>query len=121
MVKNPLCGSILAFIVLLFTAVTVSAEDTQTGIFDSAFKTLQLSVNGNYFQPPVINIHTDDYLTVEFDEIAEDRRYLRYSLQHCNADWTPSQLVEPEFVEGFNLANIEDYEFSQTTLTHYVH
>ena len=121
MVKNRLCGRILFFIVSLFTLVAVSAEDTQTGIFDSTFKTLQLSVNGNYFQPPIININTDDYLTVEFDEIAENRRYLRYSLQHCNADWTPSLLVEPEFTEGFNLANIEDYDFSQTTLTHYVH
>ncbi|MBQ3731760.1 MAG: DUF5103 domain-containing protein, partial [Muribaculaceae bacterium] len=48
-----------------------------------------------------------------------DPHYLRYSVTHCNADWQPSQLVESEYVNGFNYADIEDFEPSEATYVHY--
>lgn len=121
MAKNRLIGKFLPLLFFLMATVTGMSQDTMTGIFNPNFKTLQTSVNGNYLTPPILNFNTSDVLTIEFDEIAEDRSFLRYSLQHCNSDWTPSSLVDSEFLDGFNVADITDYEYSQSTVVHYVH
>ena len=121
MAKILLIGKALFFTLLCLCALNCRAQDTATGIFDSNFKTLQIAINGNYLTPPILNMQAGDIMTVEFDEIAEDRRYLRYCVQHCNADWTPSSLVESEYLDGFNMADITDYDFSQATMVHYVH
>lgn len=91
-----------------------------TGIFDEAFHTLRTDVNGDYMAPPVLMLDSDDVLTISFDEITESNSYLRYSLLHCNANWTESSLVESEFLDGFNFGNVEDYEYSRLTSVHYV-
>lgn len=113
-------------LVILYTFISAFylnsvAEDTLTGIFNPNFHTLQINVDGNELSPPIISLNSDDRIIISFDEIAEDRRYMRYSLVHCNALWQPSGLVDSEFVDGFNLGDVVDYEFSQTTITHYVH
>lgn len=108
------------FILSFIVALTVSATDTMTGIFDDKFHTLRLDVNGNYLVPPVILMGTNDVLSISFDELAESHSYLRYSLVHCNANWTESSLVESEYLDGFNFGDIDDYEYSRMTATHYV-
>lgn len=107
-------------ILSLLSVISVKAADTMTGIFDDAFHTLRIDVNGNYMAPPVLMMDSGDHLTVSFDELRESNSYLRYSLKHCNANWTESQLVESEFLDGFNFGEVEDYEYSRLTATHYV-
>lgn len=109
-----------AVILFLLAAISAWAEDTMTGIFDDSFHTLRISVNDNYMAPPVLMLDSGDELTISFDEITESNSYLRYSLMHCNANWTQSSLVESEFLDGFNFGNVDDYEYSQLTATHYV-
>ncbi|MEE0978796.1 MAG: DUF5103 domain-containing protein [Muribaculaceae bacterium] len=102
-------------------AVQGRVENTMTEIFHPDFRSLQLMVNDNIFMHPVLIVDGMDYLTVEFDELAEDRRFLRYSIVHCDASWQPSALAETEYLDGFNLGEVTDYEYSQATTTHYVH
>lgn len=109
-----------AVILFLLAAVSAWAKDTMTGIFDDSFHTLRISVNDNYMAPPVLMLDSGDELTISFDEITESNSYLRYSLMHCNANWTQSSLVESEFLDGFNFGNVDDYEYSQLAATHYV-
>ena len=105
----------------LLCAGALNASDTADGIFAPGFKSLQVRVEGNPLAPPVINMYTPDRIIVEFDEMAEEPRYLRYRLLHCNSDWRPSQLVETEYLDGFNQADIDNYALSESTLAHYVH
>lgn len=115
-------GVILCLLVLLrIVAEAVDVNDTMNGIFNPRFKTLQVKVDGNDYVPPVITLGTDDRIIITFDELTEEHSYLRYSLVHCDAQWNPSRLVESEYVDGFNLGEVEDYEYSQLTKTHYVH
>ena len=109
-----------ALILTLSAALTSAAADTMTGIFDENFYTLRTDINGDYMAPPVLLLGSDDRLTVSFDELAESNSYLRYSLVHCNANWTESSLVESEFLDGFNFGNVDDYEYSRMTAAHYV-
>lgn len=111
--------SLLMLLPLVLSAADV--DDTMNGIFDSRFKTLQVKLEGNDYAPPVIALESDDRVVISFDELTEEHSYLRYSLVHCNANWQPSGLVDSEFVDGFNLGEVENYEYSQLTTTHYVH
>ncbi|MDE6010330.1 MAG: DUF5103 domain-containing protein [Muribaculaceae bacterium] len=93
---------------------------TSTAIFDPMFRTLTLTKNDDLMEDAVIGLDGRDKLVFSFDEISDDRRYLRCRLLHCNADWQPSSLVEAEYVDGFNYDQIEDFGFSQNTYIHYV-
>lgn len=116
------CLLLTAFI-LACISETISAQkvDTRTQTFDSNFRSLQIKLAGNDYFPAIITNGHDDHIKISFDELKEDVSYLRYSLVHCNADWQPSDLVDSEYVDGFNYANIEDYEFSSGTFSHFVH
>lgn len=94
--------------------------DTQTRIFDPSFRSLKVSVDEDFFAAAAICAGSQAHVVVSFDQIADDVAYLRYRILHCNADWQPSNLLEPEFVDGFNLAPVSDYAFSVNTFVHFV-
>ena len=100
-------------------AAAQQAVDTRPHIFDNNVRSLKVSLASNMYFPPVLMMNSDDRLLVNFDYLDYDYHYLRYSVTHCNADWQPSQLVESEYVSGFNYADIEDYEPSAATYVHY--
>lgn len=115
----------LRAIILLVSAIwyvsSYAIADTSSSIFHPGFHSLQIGVEGNEYAPPIINLNSNDRIVISFDEIADDRRYMRYSLTHCDAQWNPSGLVDSEYINGFNQGDIDDYEYSQLTSIHYVH
>ncbi len=96
-----------------------STADTRVTIFDSNVRSLKVAPESNMYLPPVLVMGSDDHIVVNFDYIDYDVHYLRYSLLHCDAQWTPSVLQESEYVDGFNYADIDDYAQSESTFTHY--
>ncbi len=115
---------ILTSILALYAALgCLAAEpaDTRTAIFDPDFSTLQVYVDDEILADPVITLDGSRRLTVEFDERADDVRYMRYSLTHCNADWRPSDLIAIEYLDGFNEGVVDDYGFSHATTVQYIH
>ena len=119
--KQRFCIILVSFLLLSMSSFASDVDDTMNGIFNPQFKTLQVKVEGNDYAPPVITLGSDDRVIISFDELTEEHSYLRYSLVHCNANWQPSGLVDSEFVDGFNLGYVNDYEYSQLTKVHYVH
>lgn len=96
--------------------------DTRQGVFHPAFRTLRVTLDGDDFAPPVVALRdADSRVCISFDEISEERRFMRYELIHCDARWRPEGLVASEFLDGFNEGVVEDYDFSRVTLVHYVH
>ena len=107
---------------VLTAAVSAGETDTSQGILDPAFRTLKVELEGYPFSPPVITLGDPmSRLTVSFDELTEERRFMRYELIHCDALWEPEGLVASEFLDGFNEGIVEDYAYSRATLVHYVH
>ena len=117
------CNRTLSVILCAVMAVTVAmaqgSVDTQVRILNNNVRSLKVSLASNMYIPPVLMMNGDDRLVVNFDYLDYDVHYLRYSVTHCNADWQPSQLVESEYVSGFNYADIDDYEQSSATYVHY--
>lgn len=103
----------------LVTVMTAVADDTQVRIFDPNVKSLKIAPLSNMYLPPIYVLGSDDVLNVNFDYLDLDIQYLRYSVTHCNANWQPSQLVESEYIDGFNQADVTDYKPSEATFVHY--
>lgn len=113
---------ILFLVSILSQAHGVERVDTREGIMAPSFRTLQVQYMADPFAPPVININSPgERITVSFDELADERRYLRYSLEHCDAAWQPGGLVDSEFLDGFNEGTVDDVDYSRATVVHYVH
>ncbi|GHS86459.1 hypothetical protein FACS1894201_07320 [Bacteroidia bacterium] len=71
---------------------------------------------------PMLRFQSRDQLRLSFDEITEaDARYLNYRIVHCNADGTPSDMQEIQYLEGGYNNSIDDIRFSLNTYTSYSH
>ena len=112
----------IAVVALTLVALSLAAQDvidTRVRVFDNNVRSLKVCLASNMYIPPILMMGGDDRLVVNFDYLDYDVHYLRYSVTHCNADWQPSQLVESEYVTGFNYADIDDYAQSEATYVHY--
>ncbi|MGS2761020.1 type IX secretion system plug protein [Sinomicrobium sp. M5D2P9] len=59
--------------------------------------------------------------TLSFDDLQARESDYYYSIVHCNADWTPSDLLRSQFLDGVDNQRIQDYRNSVTTLQPYSH
>lgn len=108
-----------ALLIVSLAGLHSRAASSQT-FLAPGFYTLVTEVNGMPQSVPVLTYGTLDRLTVKWDEMADERRYLRYRLVHCDRDWKPSRLLESEWLDGFNEAQVEDFDYSRLTPNHYV-
>lgn len=109
--------------VLLSLLCCVSATTAQRHeILDRQLHTLQVVVNDDPLQPPIMNLGGGNYLEIGFDEFSHEYHRYIYKVEHCNADWSPStEIFESDYMNGFNGEPIEDYEKSFNTTVLYTH
>jgi len=60
-------------------------------------------------------------ITLEFDVLNGYEDDFYYEIKHYNKDWTPSVLIESEYLEGFNEQRIRDYQNSFNTYQIFSH
>ena len=114
--------AITLFALLCSIGKAQAQEDTSQGVIAPGFHTLQVELEGAPMATPIIDLrNASERIVISFDELADDRRYMRYSLIHCDALWQPEGLVDSEFLDSFNEGTVETYDYSQATLVHYVH
>lgn len=110
------------FLTLFSLALKANDGALQAQVFCNSIHTIKISPANNIYFPPIwVMGQNDNPLIFSFDDISEDRKYLRYSIIHCDCDWRQSQLQESEYTNSFNYADIDNFEFSANTFTHYVH
>ena len=114
-IRTYLCG-----LILLLGAVGVGQAQSNK-VYAPMIHTLQTIVNDDWLHDDVITLGTDDWVTISFDHFTHDYHRFTYKIVHCNADWTPSDLFEVDYMDGFNNQPIEDYENSLNTTMLYTH
>jgi hypothetical protein len=70
--------------------------------------------------PPVVELNGDRGIEINFDIMEAAPGAYTYTLTHCNADWTDSQLVESEYMSGFQNRYLDDYATAFNTTMDYV-
>ena len=82
-------------------------------------RTILFTGGSEFSGTPIISLGQP--LHLEFDDIIGDEANYYYSIQHFNYDWTPSDLVESEYLEGFDDVRITEYQNSYNTLLLFSH
>lgn len=91
-------------------------------IYSPIVKTLTTIVNDDWQNRPVMELGSDDVLTIGFDELSHDAHRYICHLTRCEADWTEAtDVFESDWLEGFNDYPLEDYQNSLNTTVNYTH
>ena len=70
-------------------------------------------------QFPIIRL--GETVQLEFDDLTAQEQDYYYKLIHCNYDWTPSQLLKSQYLNGIDNQRIITYGNSYSTLQPYSH
>ena len=115
---------IIIFILITFFSFVSSA---QTSIFfdkvyNGDIKTVQIKSQSSQFSYPIISLNSSEKLIFSFDDLNSSNKVFdyQYTIIHCNADWTQSDLIFDDYCNGFEENNIYDYSTSFNTLVSYV-
>lgn len=90
-------------------------------VYDESIKTVRLYPEGLPLKSPVMRLMGGQNLVLDFDYLSGDYQEFRYEIIHCSAQWEKSDLLLNEYFDGFQNNIIEEYEFSNATLTEYIH
>ena len=123
---------ILLFSFFVFCFSDVFAQDTadyygnnflryEDFVYQQNIKTVLLTPPDFTISSPIIRLNTEDKLLLTFDDLDADVKDYAYTFVHCNATWTPSNLLYSQFISGLPDDRITDYSFSFNTIQSYTH
>jgi len=84
-------------------------------------KTVMLQVKGVEGSPALLDLESEDQLHLQFDDLDATQKQLYYSIEHCNADWAPSNLMKTRAVQGLQQDLLQDFAYSFNTRQQYIH
>ena len=84
-------------------------------------KTILLHKKENNLSLPIINLNSEEQLKLSFDDLNYESSVLYITIEHYDAMWNKSNLMQSEYVNGFTSDEIINYQFSFNTLQNYVH
>ncbi len=90
-------------------------------IYKANIKTVQIHESSWDYAAPIINLNSNEQIQLSFDDLDSDQKRYSVTFVHCNADWTPSDLMVSEFLTGYFDLNFINYSFSMNTLQKYAH
>ena len=90
-------------------------------VYKTNIKTVQFYEVSWEFNPPVIKLNSNEQLRLDFDDLDGDKKMYTMTFVHCNADWTPSDLMVSEFMTGFFDLNLLNFNYAVNTAQKYTH
>jgi len=110
----------LLWIFLLVSCNNLSAQTFCTETFSDLVRTLRVFPSNRWDMPPVVDLQRGEQIEINFDVLGAASEYYTYRILHCNADWTPSVLIESEYLDGLQNYPLDDYALSFNTRMDYV-
>ena len=107
-----------------FTEEVVIIEPTiiyKNKTFNRQIKTVLCHNTIDELSLPIINLNSAEQLLISFDDLDTDIKDYYFTIIHCRSDWTASDLMQSEYIDGFTDEPITNYEFSFNTLQKYSH
>lgn len=102
---------------------TLEMFSQRNEIINPRISSLQVVAGEDWLSPPITTLNGDEPINISFDDLTHTYHRYVFKIQHCEADWTPSDgLFENDYIEGFFSGNtIDDYEESLNTNVQYNH
>ncbi len=70
---------------------------------------------------PLIHLNSSDQLIFKFDDLQAGFKSYKYSIEHCQSNWTSSGLNTIFYLDGFKEELLNDYKYSIQTYQKYTH
>ncbi len=115
MQKTLLCSFFSLFCLSLF------AQRLPDQVYMQDIRTARLFQQHNQQSLPLIRLDSPDLLELHFDDLSGYVRNYFYTLQLCNADWTPADVNVFDYIHGFTQNRLSQYRMSSIAATRYVH
>ena len=115
-------NSIIFFIAIVLS-VPQNINAQKHTIVSNNIASVQVVAGTNWLCMPVTMLKGGEPINIAFDDLTHTYHRYAYRLQHCEADWSPSEgIFESDYCEGFADGNIiDDCEESINTQTLYTH
>ena len=108
-------------LLLLFICITACRISAHI-IYDNDIKSLQVIINDDWLSIPIMKLNNNECLNVSFDQLSHTYHRYIYKIEHCDANWALSNnLLEADYINGFNNNTIDNYEESINTNVPYTH
>lgn len=111
------------FLFVIFISINTLAQNKsevlKNLVIDESVNTALLHKQEDPLSYPIIKLNSEEKLQLSFDDFNTELQDYYYTIIHCNSDWTPSDLMQSEYINGFFENRIDNYEFSFNTLQKY--
>ncbi len=88
-------------------------------IYDKNINTVRIHKFNDQLSNPIIFLNSKDSLKLSLDDFNDKYRKLYYRIIHCDSEWKKTDLNETEYLNGFSVNEIYDYENSFNTKIKY--
>lgn len=109
------------FTAALLFLLPAAVKAQWSGSSSERINTLRMIADGDWERMPLLTLNSGETIEFSFDEMSHQYRRFTYHITHCNAAWVPSDLIESEYLDGFNDRPIDDWENSLNTTFAYTH
>ncbi|MDR2038758.1 MAG: DUF5103 domain-containing protein [Bacteroidales bacterium] len=90
-------------------------------VFNESVKTVRLIKTEWEISYPISHIEDENPMELSFDELSRNAKNYSYTIIHCDADWRQSRLIPTDYMTGFSVNYIRNYEYSFNTQIPYIH
>lgn len=111
----------MVLIACLFSLPAFSQAENEDMVLLDYIRSVRFFPAGDDLSPPILWMGQSGALVLGFDDLSGDNNNYWYTLEQCNADWSPGQLQEFEWLQGFNNNRIDQQSFSFAPRTKYIH
>jgi len=89
-------------------------------IYKPNIKTVLLYKKGFELSLPIINLNKSEQLELSFDDFETNVKDYYYTIIHCDANWTPTDIINSEYITGFTEDRVTEYKYSINTVQSYI-
>ena len=108
-------------IAAILTVMPLDSYAQWFGSRSEQINTPRIIVDGDWGRTPIVDMTADETIEFSFDEMSHRYHRFTYYIQHCNAQWEPSDILESDYLDGFNDQPIDDWQNSMNTTFDYTH
>ena len=108
-------------IAAILTVMPLDSHAQWFGSKSEQINTPRIIVDGDWERTPIVDMTADETIEFSFDEMSHRYHRFTYYIQHCNAQWEPSDILASDYLDGFNDQPIDDWQNSMNTTFDYTH
>jgi hypothetical protein len=111
------------FITLAFFIFSTIAfgQGYDNNVYRPEIKSVELYNTTKQASFPIIKLGSDEKVLLAFDNLRGGSQNYSYTIEHCDANWNPSNIFTAEYLQNYSDDRITNYRYSTNTLQKYTH